>query len=535
MTFPGADLEDEPERIERLAAERARLQTDAVGGSFWITVQTILGLPLAAVANAVVAHRLGAGAYGTLAVYLLVYAVVVAIVNLGVSDATVQWIATHNARRERDEVVATIRRCSGYHVFIEAPIVGLVSAAFVHKAGAVAMVVAAVAAALVMCIGTSTVVMSGAGLNTLAARISLVATVASQTAIIGVVGASPFASSVFIGRLALGLVGPLLALLLIPGWARSAVLRPVLPRAWPTGFMGFALRTCGAGVVSTLVFGRSELLAFEAYGRAHQAGVFALAAGVAGLITAPIDSLLGPLLPAATGLYATEPERAGSALLRGLRTSTLLAGLVLVGIPTVAPLLPVIYGGSFATATRAFVVLAIVSCVQSVNHPVTAFLLAGRRTDLLLKTGIVSLVIDLALAFALIPSIGVAGAVIASSVAQLIVLLVIAQRVGQLLGVHLWDQLKAVSYFIDALCILAGVLLLEYAVRDLPHWQIALVGFAGAIVGIGLLGRIRRSTGLEASDVDVITRGLPSPLRPLFTGAIRVMSLQAKRTVTSDV
>lgn len=528
MTFPGPDLEDEPERLEHLAVERARLQTDAVGGSFWIAVQTILGLPLAAVANAVVAHRLGAGAYGKLAVYMLVYAVVVAIINLGISDATVQWIAAHNARREPGLVVDTIRRCSGYHVFIEAPLVGIVTAGLVHQSGAVAMVVAGGAAGLVMVVGTSTVVMSGVGLNSLSARISLIATVASQTSIIGIAAGSPFASSVFIGRVAFGLIGPVMALLLIPRWLRSAVLRPTLPRRFPDGFLPFALRTCGSGVITTLVFGRSELLAFEAYDKIHQAGVFALAAGVAGLITAPIDSLLNPLLPAATGLLATEPHRAGQAMLRGLRTSTLLAGLVLVGIPTVAPLLPVIYGGTFATATRAFVALAIVSCIQSVNHPVTAFLLAARRIDLLLKTGILSLVIDVSLAFALIPVIGVAGAVTASAAAQLLVLWVIAYRVGQLLHVTLWQQLKAVSYFIDALMILVAVLLLQFAIRGLSHWQVSLVGFVGALVGIAVLGRVRRSTGLDRSDVEVIQGGLPRPLRAGFGWLVRAFALQAR-------
>jgi O-antigen/teichoic acid export membrane protein len=529
VTFPGPDLEDEPEHLERLAVERARLQSDAVGGSFWISVQTILGLPLAAAANAVVAHRLGAGAYGKLAVYMLVYAVVVAIVNLGVSEATVQWIATHNARRERHLLVETIRRCSGYHLFIEAPIVGIVSAALVQRAGPIAMVVSGSSAAFVMAVGTSSVVMSGAGLNALAARISLVATVAGQTAIIGVAGGSPLASSVFIGRVAVGLIGPLLALLRIPGPMRAALLRPKLPRRWPDGFVPFALRTCGAGVVSTLVFGRSELLAFDSYGKIHDAGVFALAAGVAGLITAPIDSLLNPLLPAATSLLVTEPRRAGQALLRGLRTSTLLAGLIVVSIPTVAPLLPVVYGGSFATATRAFVALAVVSCIQSVNHPVTAFLLAGRRTDLLLKTGLLSVAIDAGLAFALIPSIGVAGAVVASSAAQLLVLFVVSYRVGQMVGVTIWQQLRAVSYFVDALIILAAVVLVQFTVRGLPHWEISVIGFAAALLGIAVLGRLRPATGLEPADVEVIRQGLPRPFRSLFVRLIGVFSLQVRR------
>jgi O-antigen/teichoic acid export membrane protein len=524
VTLPDPGAEAGIDEQSRLSAERSRLQTDAVGGSFWITVQTLLGLPLAIVANAVIAHALGARFYGTLAIYTAIYSLVLGLLNAGISDASVQWIATHNARKESREVAEAIRRCSGYHIFIEAPLVAVLAAVLLRHTGTEAMLIGAVSSAAVMIIGTSTVVMSGAGLNALAARIGLAVTLATQTAVILVASVSPLPTSVFLGRIALGLLGPLIALLVIPSDFRRAVLRPRLPRHWPPGFLGFAFRTCGSGLVSTLVFGRSELFVFQIYDRPEQAGLFALSAGVAGLITAPIDSLLGPLLPATTGLLALSPERAGSALLRGLRTSATLAGLVAaVAVPVLAPLLPLIYGNSFTDAVVAFVILAIVSCAQSVNHPVLAFLMAGRQTGLLLKTGLLSVIADMTIAFVTIPFWGVAGAVVASCVAQLSVLAIVAHRVGAMVGVTVGAQLRAVSFFSTALAVAAIALAAELAPS--PSAVRSLVGLGVSLTAVAVFGRLRPSVGLSASDVEVISGGLPRPLRASFRGTLRVLAL----------
>lgn len=514
--------------MTRMATERRRLQTDAVSGSLWITLQTVLGLPLAVVANAVVAHALGAESYGTLAVYLAAYALVVSVLNAGISDATVQWISAHNARGERPELLAAIRRCSGYHVMIEAPLVGVLAAVLLRHSGMGSMLAGAAAAIVTMVLGTSTVVMSGLGMNGLAARLSLAFTLATQTALIATVSLSPVPASVFVARLTVLSLGPAAALLLLAKDVRHAVLRPLLPAGWPPGFLAFAFRTAGSAVVSTLVFSRSELFVFKAYGLATQAGLFALSAGVAGLITAPIDSLLNPLLPAATGLLTTSPERAGAALLRGLRTSTLFAGLVAaVGIPVLTPLLPLIYGGSFGAAATAFVVLAVVSCVQSTGHPVTAFLLAGRLTGVLLRVSVLAVVIDLGLAVALIPLIGVPGAVIASTLAQFTVLLVSARRVGLLLGVRASSQLGAMSFFIDALVVAAVAGGVEVAVGG-PAALRGIIGLLVAFTALALAGRVHPSSGLTRADVSVIAGGLPRPFRSWFVWSVRIFSLERK-------
>lgn len=228
MTLPSPDADPiSAEEQVRLAAERRRLQADAVSGSLWISVHTVVSLPVAVIANVVVAHSLGARHYGTLMTYTAVYGMVVALLNLGISDASVQWIAAHNARDEKDAFHETIRRCSGYHAFVEAPAVALLAAFLLRNAGGAAMCLGAVSSAAIMLLGTSTVVMSGTGLNGLAARISIVTSLASQAAVILAAASSPLPTSIFLSRLAVGFLGPVAAFVFIPREARSSVLRPI--------------------------------------------------------------------------------------------------------------------------------------------------------------------------------------------------------------------------------------------------------------------------------------------------------------------
>lgn len=529
MTLPEHGTAPIPDEQTRLAAEEERLQRDAVGGSLWTAVQVLLGLPLAVVANAVVAHRLGAVSYGTLALYTATFGVAAAIINLGISSATVQWIATDNVRGDTDAIRESVRRCSGYHVFVEAPLFAAVAAFILRDAGGVAVILGASAAAFTEVVGTSTVVQSGMALNALAARISIVATVASQVTIVAVATRDPVASSVYVGRTTAAMVGPILAFCLLPSAIRSAVIRPKLTLRFPPGFVRFALNTAASAIVASLVFGRSELFAFQAFDLPKEAGLFALAAGVAALITAPIDALLGPLLPAATGLLAINPARAEAALLRGLRTSALLAGLVAaVAIPVVAPILPLIYGDSFKGAEAAYIALAVVSCVASVNHPVQAFLMGLKETGLLFRVGLCSLVLDLGLAFATVSNFGIAGAVIASSVAQLATLFLVAYRVAHKLGVHLLELIRAVSYFVYAVLVGGVAYTAQLALHEWPDYCRALIALAVALIATAVVGQLRPAVGLTEGDISAIRRGLPPVLRPMFMMMVQILGLLAR-------
>ena len=53
-----------------------------------------------------------------------------------------------------------------------------------------------------------------------------------------------------------------------------------MPR-FTRSFWRYAILSCGAGIVATLVYSRSEVYIFQIFGRTHELGIFALAFGIA--------------------------------------------------------------------------------------------------------------------------------------------------------------------------------------------------------------------------------------------------------------
>src|SRR5437588_10920042 len=107
--------------VAALGLAPAEIQRRAVAGSVWTALHSLLSVPLAFVANAVVARALGPAAYGSLAFYLLTYTVAFQVTNLGVSDGVIQWGAGAYARGDVGTVQGLLRKSLGYHVMFQFP------------------------------------------------------------------------------------------------------------------------------------------------------------------------------------------------------------------------------------------------------------------------------------------------------------------------------------------------------------------------------------------------------------------------------
>ena len=134
--------------------------TAAVRGSWWTAVQAIIALPVSFVANVVVARSLGPDAYGRLGSYMIFFSIAVIVLNAGISDATIQWGAGAHARGDRAELLAIGRRCAGFHLLVETPLLTVAVFAFLHDETLLTRTVAALAAGLTMAVGTGVVVLT---------------------------------------------------------------------------------------------------------------------------------------------------------------------------------------------------------------------------------------------------------------------------------------------------------------------------------------------------------------------------------------
>ncbi len=485
-------------------------------GSWWTAVQAALGLPLAFAVNLVVARTLGPHGFGLVASYTAVYAIGLIVLNGGVSDATLQWGAAAHARGERSALLDLCRRCAGYHVFVEGPLGALGAVILLHRESVAVQVVGALAVGATMVIGTNTVLLSAMGRNAVLAKVAIAVGLATQLAVVTAAVGSHAAGPTWVARIAVAVLSPIGALALAPSDIRRASLHPLPPHHWPDGFARYAARVLVVTLVQELVFARTELLVLDAYGDVAAAGVFALAAGLAAQITAPVDAMLGPLIPAAAGLVAIDRERASAAVLRGIRLSSLATvPVVALGVPVVAVLVPSVYGGRFALTAALFVSLGAVSCLQSVLHPMIAFVGALRRPLLSLGVNTAALVVDLVLVVALVPALGAVGAVVGNSAGQLVALAAPAFILRRYLQLPVRAAARTLTPFVGVLVWVIVVCVVALLVRHHVN-AVALAAVTAVVSLLGVLGVVRTAGGLLTDDdVAAVVSSFPRAAGPL--------------------
>jgi len=303
-----------------------------------------------------------------------------------------------------------LARATGWKLLVQMPVVVAVGVLLFDHAGL--LIVASFAGVTVVSalfdaalIGLTVTQRTAAG-----ARIAMVATTVSQLAGVAVVLVAPTASGVWVARYAAGVIGPLAAVLVLDPALRRAVFRPRLPRGMPPGFWRFALQFVGSGLLGLLVFNRSEVLVLELFGDHRGLGLYALSYGLAVHLAAPVDAATTPLVAGLGGLLASSPALVGRGLLRAQRLVALVSGaLVAMVVPALVLVVPVLYGSGYHGAGMLLAVLAVVSTLRVLKHPVDALLNARRRAGVLLKANVTSFIVDAAVAFGAIAVVGVWG------------------------------------------------------------------------------------------------------------------------------
>jgi O-antigen/teichoic acid export membrane protein len=501
------------------------LQRRAISGSFWTAVNALVGVPVAFIANAVVARYLGVTDYGRLAFLTLGLSLAVQVTNFGVSDSTVRWGAVAHAMGKREQVDRLLRKSLGYHLLFQLPL--LVATVLWLSRGSALLIqgVLLVSVAVPAALGSAALSLSIENRLAAGAKLALVSGVAVQTAVAvtAVLSQSPVA--VWATRSVAGCVLLPLNFLLLDRARRAVALKPKLPKHLPPGFWRYASFSFAAALVATLVFSRSELFLLQSLGGPVALGTFALAFGLSQQVTSPADALVGPLLPAISALVSAHPSRSVPALLRATRFAALICGVLTgVAIPALYFLVPLLYGSEFRPSAALFLPLAFVSCLQSVSHPVNTFTRARGRNDILLRAYCWALVVDLVLAVSLILLIGVWGAVLANVFAQSFALIAISNAELTYLGVPRRHYLSAIAFLGVGSAIGLLTLVLVTPFRLPPLLGAPLAGSVGLAL-LCMLSRLTR-TGVEATDGLALVDSLPRALREPVGHVVKLFQIR---------
>jgi O-antigen/teichoic acid export membrane protein len=496
------------------------LQRRAVGGSTWTALQTAVSLPIAFVANAIVARTIGVSGYGDLAFLTAILTLGFAVANFGFSTALIQRGSRAEAAGDKAAADSLLMRSLGFHAIVEMPI--LIALALVLTHGDPAWQSATVGAAVIgsCLLGGAALSLTIENRTALGAQLVLVSNLFVQTASVLTAVLTASASAVWAVRTFGPVIGLLLALCFLGHARRRAVLSPRLPTGLGRSYWRFALASWLAGVVGLLVFSRSEIFLLQWFDKTEDLGLFALAFGVSYMITAPVDAMLHALLPAVAGILAEWPERAADTFDRATRVSSVLAGgIAAVAVPVLVFAFPFIYGESFGESAWLFVPLALVSAFQTVNNPVVAFVNGRERGGLIVKVNMAALVLNLVAGVALIPPFGAWGAVAANVVAQAVALVLLALNEPLALQHRARNYLRLLRSLVIG-CVCAGAALAAGVLIEGASSLLALV--AACLVGGTLyVAGIRRSnTGLKPDERDALAAALGTRVRPYVAGLL---------------
>jgi O-antigen/teichoic acid export membrane protein len=400
----------------------------------------------------------------------------------------------------------------GWQLLVEVPILGAIMIIFGWKHGPliVSLLVTSVVVNAAACGPAQAVMIENR--SAAAAKLAMPGNLVLQAGLIIVAIQTHSAIDVFTTRMVL--MAPLGILLLIPldRARRRVVFRPALPRQMPAGFWRFAVQTTMTSVIAELSSSRDEIFVLALFGLRNAVGYFALAYGLSSQLTSPVDAVLSPLSPAAIGLIATAPERARAAFLRSMRFTAAASGvLTAVALPVLTMLIAVVYGHRFQDTANLIIPLGVASCLSSLLNPVGSFVNARRRSDLILKANVMALAVDVVLAFALVPFIGVWGAVAANilgSLADLPILLAFEMRTQ---GTTFRDfALSLRSWFVAlvAMGVAVGVALLAGQNPWLRSGVAFAVGTVVFVVGVRLV-----HAGFDDADRQALSHSVPRLLR----------------------
>jgi O-antigen/teichoic acid export membrane protein len=276
-----------------------------------------------------------------------------------------------------------------------------------------------------------------------------------------------------------------------------------------------------------LVFGRSEIFVLQAHHLRVAAGIFALATGLAGQVTVPIDSILGPLLPTAAALLAEAPSRATEVAERTLRVMSVLSAFTMAAaVPAVVVAIPFLFSKGFSHGKAPFAVLGLISCFQSVAGPLSTLVLASRNAGSVLRVNIGCLALDAALAIALVPAIGIWGAVAANSSAQVMSISLLTVIAVRRVGVDRAALFRSCLPLMLGLAG-AGVALTVISVAHLPTAAALAAGSAAGLL-VELLGfRLIPALRVSPADAARVEDALPAVLRPIYRGLTRAFGVVA--------
>lgn len=508
MTEPPGDVTAGSGASDGVRLAGGELQDRAVRGAAWTMLHTVVSVPIAFAVNLLLARVLAPEGYGRLAFLTTLVGIVGAVLSLGLTAGLVQFGAKAHAAGRPGDVRRMLSASQGFRLLVAAPVLTVLVVLLVDVPLPLLLLAIAFGVWVPAALDGALAALFIENRTATGAQIAMLSNLVVQAGVVVAILWIGTADGVWATRVVLTAIGIGLAVAAVPLY-RRAVLRPRLPRGWPPGFWRFALPTGLAALIGELALSRTEVLYLTWLSTPQAVGLFALAFGVAGHVFAPAHALTGPLLPAISGLREVEPGRVHEAFGRTMRaTTTVVALLSAAAVPALATLVPLLYGEEYADAAAAVLVLGVVGGLVVASGPLTAFVLSRLSGRVVLRASLTALVVDVVVALALIPLIGLWGAVASNAAAGVTQVLVLLRSERLDLGL---GRLAALAHLGPALLGAAACVAGWGSVHLLDAPTLLEAVLASLVALALLLGGLRiTGAGIDDADRDAVLRVLPA-------------------------
>jgi O-antigen/teichoic acid export membrane protein len=350
--------------------------------------------------------------------------------------------------------------------------------------------------------------------------VAVLATVIFKWGVVGI-GASMLAT-----RLVDFLVRLIPTMNRILGWEKAHVQPPGLRQR----MIAFAWQSVASMIVAMVVWDRSEFillkhLCSDIQQVAYYSVAFSL--GERLLITSAVfGSATGATIFAQYGRDKTKLPAITASTFRYLALTSIPVHFIFAALAF--PILLLLYGHKYSGAAMVVTLAPLLCMPKAFIGPVQNLLQSAERQSYVIAATVVAGVIDIAVAWYLIPTHGAVGACIGSGVAQIV-------AVGTMwaVGIHLygvklpWVQVAKITLS----SILASLAAHYVAMRMAPLWAILCGGTTSLIVLFGLFYLMRVLEPEDRARFTILTGMLPKPIagpadrfvsmliRPDFAGA----------------
>jgi len=261
-------------------------------------------------------------------------------------------------------------------------------------------------------------------------------------------------------------------------------------------FLSFAGSTTLIVAIHFIVWRRSELFVMQRFSTDAEIAYYSIAfAAISGLAKLP-ETIEAVTVPAVANLLGTgEDERIRRGFWRAMRLLSLMTPPLVAGVAVTGPaLLRLLYGEEYAGAGVVLLAMLAPLLVQPMLSMAEALLYGLGRPRFIVIAGLVACVVDLGLAFALIPSLDALGAAIANGVSQLVAgvpCLVLAIRLQRPVSLPYGPLLRGLGLGL-AVAAASGAVLLGFGTGAVATLAAVAAGPAAFVVLGGLIRPLGR-------------------------------------------